>query len=168
MRIFALVGLLASLAFTASSPAQADVGPTRFQKEYAKIVYDFAVDGGAVGAHSSLVTLPANILISNVLVYVNTPFTGGAGFSVGLGCSSGNDLFAYHDLTAAAANQYYAAVLTATSFGSGVSVLNFGAPLATSNNGKSTVSDCTLTTNVVTGAVTAGKFTAFVEYFKMP
>lgn len=165
MKIFAL-SLLAATLFTASLPAHADVGPYRVQKEYAKIVYDFSVDGGAVGAHASGVTLPQGILVSNILVYVNTPFTGGAGFSVGLGCSSTNDLFAYHDLSSIAADQYYAATLTATSFGSGVSVLNFNAPAATSNNGKSTAADCTLTTNVATGAVTAGKFTAFVEYFK--
>lgn len=161
-----LFGLLASFAFTESLPAHADVGPLRVQKEYAKMVYDFAVDGGAVGAHASLNSLPAGVIPTAIYVYINTRFTGSA--SVGFGCVGTNDLFAYHDLTAVGADFYYAGVVSATAFQNGVSVLNFGAPALHADNGKSVPSDCVMTTNIANAAVTGGKFTAIVEYFKLP
>lgn len=171
MKFTLVLGLLASIVLTQSLPAQADVGPTRFQKEYAKVVFDFAVDGGTVGAHPSIVTLPsgtAGLLVTNVLVYVNTPFTSSGSSSVGIGCAGTNDLFAYHDLTLVAADNYYAAALTGTAFGSGVSVLNFNAPALHSDNGKSVNTDCTITTTVDPNknALTAGKLTAIIEYFR--
>ncbi len=169
MKIFAIVGLLAAFTLTASLPASADVGPTRFQKEYAKVVYDFAVDGGALGAHPSIVTLPAGILVTNIMVYTNTTFTGAAGASVGIGCVGGvgsADLFAAHDVTLAPADFYYAGVLNATAFSSGSSAIPYGGPALHSDNGKSTPSDCTVTTYVTNGAITAGKHTAIIEYFR--
>lgn len=168
MKIFAIVGLLAALTFTASLPANADVGPTRFQKEYAKVVYDFTVDGGSVGSHPSIVTLPAGVLVTNVMVYVNTGFTSSGSSSVGIGCAGTNDLFAFHDLTTVAVDNYYAAALTATAFNQGNSLLNFNAPAVHSDNGKSTPSDCTVTTVVDPNknALTAGKLTAIIEFFR--
>lgn len=161
---------LFALSILLPAVSHADVPPVRFQKEYAKVVYDFAVDGGTVGAHPSIVTLPAGangLVITNVYLYLNTKFAG-AGSSVGIQCASPtqNDIFGWHDLTLPTIDTVYSAALTGSNAFATNSLIANAGTVQVVNGGQSVLSDCTVTTNIAGANLTAGKMTAIIEFFR--
>lgn len=122
-------------------------------KNVVRAVWDFAVQGGAVGTVNLLdeqgnaVLLPAGAFITNVVLDVVTPATTGASGTGSLGFLSTVDL------------------LAATAAASITGVLA-GIPVGTAATwkGPGTAALTPITFTIATGALTAGKFNAFIEY----
>lgn len=127
-------------------------GGWKNEVSYKKFVYDFAVDGGAVGAISlssktgSAFTLPLNALVKSVLAKVVTTCTSGGAATVAIGNTATPD--AYMAATAVASL-----------------VANYvGTEQGTPNSvGAANEQDLTLT--IATAALTAGKIEVHVEYY---
>lgn len=113
-------------------------------RKYVRFEYDFAVDGGAVGAITLRgPSIPAGTVVVGATLDVTTTVTGGAGATVSL------DLEAAADLRAAAT------LATAPAM-NGVAVKGLLAPVKTSA-ARSVVA------TVAVNALTAGKFTVLLE-----
>lgn len=119
---------------------------------YKKFVYDFAVNGGALGNISlssptgSAFTLPLHALVKSVLVKVATTCTSGGSATVSVGNTSDVDMY----LAAVAVGS-----LTADYIGTAI-----GTPVAVT---AANLQDVTLT--IATAALTAGKIEVHVEYY---
>jgi len=116
-----------------------------------KAVYDFSVLGGASGAALTMLdeggksaTLPSKAVIKQVIFDAVTTVVGAASVTVGANTTS--------DLKAAVA---------ATSF-SGVTA---GIPVGTAATAVKTTAERTISWNITTGTITAGKVNAFIEYY---
>lgn len=123
-------------------------------KCHVRAVYDFAVQGGAVGSLNLLddqgnpCILPQGAIVTNVVLNVITAGTTSASGTLSLGLLTATDLLA---ATAAA---------SITGFLAGVPVgtaATWKGPV-TSQNGSQ------ITAAIATGALTAGKFYANIEY----
>lgn len=115
-------------------------------------VYDFAKEGGAVGAinlrDTGLVnncTLPVKAIITNGLVDVTTSLTGGAGATVSI------DLATTADLVTSRPIASYSGQMAVTPTGASTAI-------------KLSSAAKTVTATVGTAALTAGHFRVFVDY----
>jgi hypothetical protein len=118
-----------------------------------KAKYDFAKQGGAVGAiilqdvDGKDAVLPTKAIIRQVILDIQTGITSGGLATVALGANTTTDLLA---ATAKA------------SLGAG---LVAGIPVGTAATAVKTTAQRNITATVGTAALTAGKFTAFIEYY---
>lgn len=85
----------------AQSPTAEGV-PAGYGVNWARVRYDFAVEGGVVGSIDLAAdTIPANSVILGGFVDVITPLTGGASATFGVGVESGADIVAAAAVTGA-------------------------------------------------------------------
>lgn len=128
-----------------------DTGSGLGVKKIARGIYDFSVNGGAVGSTVILLPqdnlLPDNAIITNVYVDVLTTCTSGGSATVGLRLNSGTDA-----LGATAVASLTAGAIIA------------GTPDGTAANMVKLTADRNITVVIATAALTAGKFAVFVEY----
>ncbi len=121
-------------------------------KNVVKAVYDFSVDGGAVGSinlkdeFGNLLVMPIGAIITNVTLDVITPCTTSASGTLAIDSQSAGDL-----LTATAA-----ASVTGKLAGTPVGTAATWVKIATSAK--------QLKATIATGALTAGKAYIFIEY----
>ena len=110
-------------------------------------VYDFAVDGGAIGDYV-LFKLPDNTIITNVLFDVVTAFvsTGGTG-TVALKANAANDLLSAVDADT-------------------LSAIHAGIPVGTAATSVKLTADRDITLSIATAVMTAGKVVVHIEYFE--
>lgn len=118
------------------------------QAELVQVTYDFAKQTGAVGTYSLGVTIPANAVIKRSYIYSITQPTTSASGTLAFKCQNASDVLA---ATAAA------------SFGAAGASID-GASTGAASAFKYTTAACTLQAVIATGALTAGKVTAYVEY----
>ncbi|MDQ3671589.1 MAG: hypothetical protein M3364_04005 [Actinomycetota bacterium] len=119
----------------------------------ARAVYDFAVDGGAVGDIPLRGDkIPSGAIITDVLIHVDTVLTSGGAATVALKAESAADLNAADAISGAPWSSAGAkrGDLTATS-----------APVKTT-------AERQIVATVATAVLTAGKFSAHVEYLVLP
>lgn len=123
-------------------------------KNCVRAVWDFAVQGGAVGTLNLLddqgnpCILPKGAYVTNVVLDVVTPCTTSASGTGSLGLLTATDLLA---ATAAAS----------------ITGLLAGVPVGTAATWKgpvTAVGGTQVTMGIATGALTAGKFSALIEY----
>jgi hypothetical protein len=114
----------------------------------ARATWDFAVDGGDVGAIGLGVTLPAKAIIEHVYWYTHTQVTDGGAGTGALSCEDANNLFSAADITGNAAGAIVEGIAdgTTTNFVSDISAA------------------CELTWTIGTAAATAGKLIFYVHY----
>lgn len=117
-----------------------------YVKQIVKVTYDFAKQGGAIGTTNLGIGLPANAIILHTWVYSITQPTTSAAGTLALKCQNAGDI-----LAATAAASFAAA---------GASIEG----AATGTTYKYTTAACSLQAVIATGALTAGKVAAFVEY----
>ena len=130
-----------------SYPAGASDG--HYVSQMAQATYDFSVQTGATGTYSLGVKLPANAIITESWVYSITKPTTSASGTLAFKCQNASDILA---ATAAA------------SFASAGASIDGSSTAATAANFKYTTAACTIQAVIATGALTAGKVTAYVEY----
>jgi hypothetical protein len=117
-------------------------------KQVAQFTYDFAKYTGAVGTYTSNVVIPANAIIIQSWLYSITAPTTSASGTLAFQCQNASDIIA-----ATAAASYAAA---------GASIAGSSTGIAA--NFKYTTAACNMKAIIATGALTAGKVTAYVEY----
>lgn len=111
--------------------------------------YDFAVDGGAVGAITLRGdSIPSGAIIVNAVIDVDTALTSGGAATVSVGTEGAADIQAAAAISGAPWSTAGAKVPTKT---------------ATSAHVTTTASRA-ITATVATAALTAGKFSVMVEY----
>lgn len=121
------------------------------EPRYARAYYDFATDGGAVGAINLRGdALPSGAVLTSSYLKVDTLVTGGAGATVSLGTEAATDV-------RAAATLATAPTLSATGVKQGA-VTN-AAPIALT-------ADRHIVATIAVNALTAGRFSVIVEYFQ--
>lgn len=122
-----------------------NIGPEfRNEKQIARVVYDFAVDGGATGAYD-VFTAGSDVVITGAHAYVKTACTSGGSATVAYGITGSTTAFV--DATAGAvANLTADAVLGAAE-----------PPIRLASGSK-------VLMTVGTAALTAGKIEFVVEY----
>lgn len=125
-------------------------GDARFEKQerqsLAIAYYDYAVDGGAIGAHKLGVKIPAGAVISQASINVTEEIVETTS-TVALHCEDANNI-------------YTGAVI----LGTGFKATNVtGAATAMVGN---IAADCEVTATIAVAPVTAGKFWVFIEYFR--
>ena len=117
-------------------------------KRVARATWDFAADGGAIGAIGLGVTIPAKALINFAYWYTVTQVTDGGSGTGALKCEDANNLFTAADVT-----------------GNAAKVVVLGIP---QNSAATMVKDigaaCELTWSIAGADATAGKLIFFVEY----
>lgn len=131
---------------------RAGVGLGQGRRRRAVGLYDFAVDGGAVGA----ITLrgdsvPSGAIIIDVLIHVDTALTSGGGATVSLGAETATGLNAAAAVSGAPWSTTGAkrGGLTATT-----------APVKTT-------AVRPVTATIATAALTAGKFSVYVDFVEI-
>ena len=123
------------------------------KKHIVKAVYDFSKVGGAIGAISLLgsdgkaIKVPANAIVTNVLVDVKTALTSGGSATVAIAVESAADL-----LAATAVASFSLAALLA------------GKPVGTAATAVKTTVERSVVATVAVAALTAGKMNVLVEY----
>ena len=87
-------------------------------RKYARVTYDVSVDGGqsSPSTHSLGVTLPAGAVVTSVLVYINSAFSGGTqSESLAFQCNAGQkDLMDWQNMEALGINALIYGGLTPT------------------------------------------------------
>jgi hypothetical protein len=121
-----------------------EAGVLEFTKQVATLLYDFSVDGGAIGTLSFKTSLPAKAVVTGVFADELTDITSGGSATVKVVAGS-------TDLTTATA---------IASFG-GATALT----LAASATAIKLASGGELKLTIATAALTAGKLLVAVEYF---
>lgn len=112
-------------------------------------VYDTAVDGGSVGAHTLSVKLPAGAIITRSFIEIKTQFASASGNSkVALSCEDANNIKTSTDIDASAAGAFIEGEST-------------GAASAF----KKVDAECSITATIASEAATAGKLQGFLSYF---
>jgi hypothetical protein len=114
-------------------------------------LYDFAVNGGAVGSINMGVFIPANAVIYGGYILCQTALTSGGSATISVGYSSA--------ATILASNIAY------TTFNSG-GVVSIGVDLSANPKFLDTARQLTIT--IGTAALTAGSLTYFCEYTEWP
>ena len=118
-----------------------------------KGVYDFAVDGGAVGQinlkddKGNLISLPVGAIVTKAYIDVITTLTSGGSATIAVGAQASGDL-----LAATAVASWAAGLLAADAVGT----------VATMK--KIATSDKPLRLDIAVAALTAGKAKVFIEY----
>lgn len=152
---------------------EADSEAAAGARKYARVSYDVSVDGGASSpsTHSLGVTLPAGAVITSVLVYINSAFSGGVqSESLAFQCNAGQrDLMDWQDMGALGINAVIYGGLTPTA-PSSLAVLKGGATPAPAQTGWVSIpTACEVKALVRNSAgytpYTAGNATAIFEYF---
>jgi len=122
------------------------VGRTKWARAY----YDFATDGGAIGA---IVLrgdkIPAGAVVLAAYINVGTAVTTAASGTVALGIVGAAD------------------VRTAVVPGSGVNIATTGTKASALTGPLDVAADADVTATVATGAITAGRFSVLVEYIEL-
>lgn len=142
-------------------------------KKYAKAVYDVSVDGGESATEYDLgIDLPADAVVTSVLVYINTLFADSGTGSVKLECKGSGDLMAYRDLTASPVNSILFGGISETASTTGGSGPMIPETPGIEKTGYDSILTACSVLAVVRGGAgsgyvpqTAGKFTAVIEYF---
>ena len=125
------------------------IGRTKWARAY----YDFATDGGAVGAINLRGDkLPAGAVIVNSLIDVVTPVTSGGAATVSLGTEAATDI--------------RAAATLATAPALGTAATPRGAVTGSSAAVKLTA-DRHVVATIATAALTAGRFSVLIEYVEL-
>jgi len=122
-------------------------------KRMARATYDVAVEGGAIGAYSLGVSLPANAIITRSWFYTVTQFTDAGAGTVALHCQTANNIYNAADITGNAAGVMVTGIQDNA-------IANFGGTGAAGVLGTA----CDLTATVAGADQTAGKLVLFVEY----
>lgn len=119
----------------------------------AKMTYDFAVDGGAIGLITPVNSplIPKNAIIYGGFIDVITGVTSGGAATISLGTSAGSS-----------AASLKAAVILGTEFAAGIRAL---VPVFTAGSSVKMTAEGLLTMTVAAFALTAGKFEVDVVYF---
>ena len=112
-------------------------------------VYDFDVDGGAIGDYV-LCKLPDNTIITNVIIDCITTPAPTTTSTFAIAANTANDL------------------LSATAVGAdwNGAKLVAGIPVGTTATAVKLTADRDITLSIATGAFTAGKFAVHIEYFE--
>lgn len=119
--------------------------------KYARAYYDFATDGGAIGAINLRGDkVPSGAVIVSSYLKVDTAVTSGGAATVSLGTEAATDV-------RAAATLATAPTLSATGVKQGA--ITNAAPVALT-------ADRHIVATVATAALTAGRFSVIVEYFE--
>lgn len=117
-------------------------------KQVLQVTYDFSVSGGAIGTITLPQKLPKGAIIQRSYVYSVTQPTTSASGTLAFQCQNSGDVLA---ATAAA------------SFGAAGASID-GASTGSAANFKYITSECSMKAVIATGALTAGKVIAIVEY----
>ncbi len=112
----------------------------------AKVTYDFAFHGGAIGAILLPLALPANAIIFDGVIDVVTAPTSGGSATIALGFNTATDM------KAATAIASYTGLVALV-------------PVGTAATAVKLTADRQLTLTVATAALTAGKVNFFFKYF---
>lgn len=125
-------------------------GEGLYAQRVARFIYDVAADGGATGARSLGVQLPANAVITRSYFKIITAFTSGAsgGGTVALSCEDANNIKTATDLSSSSKNAFLEGQSTGAS-----SAFVRGIAAA-----------CNITATVASTNQTAGKLVGWVEY----
>ena len=132
------------------------VGDARYtgRTKWARAYYDFATDGGAVGAITLRGDkLPSGAVILSSYIDVDTNVTGGAGATVSLGAEAATDIRAA------------ATLATAPSLAAAGAPLLGAITRATAATVTTAARDIVAT--VAVNALTAGRFSVLVEYIEL-
>jgi len=128
----------------------------RQQKLAMVATYDFAVQGGAVGAITLLdantgkpAVLPKGAVITSAIIHTLTNASTGSSPTIAVGTGQ-----AANDLKAATASSSYA-----------TSALLAGIPVGSAATAVVLTADSTMSITIAVAALTAGKFNVLVEYF---
>lgn len=116
-----------------------------------KMVYDFAIDGGATAVTIVLGTLPQGAIVTRADVLGQTTLTSGGAATIDLNVAAANDLMA-----ATAFGGFTATTWVATTADGAIG--NFIAPAP------APTAALNVTMNINTAAITAGRFTLFIEF----
>lgn len=142
-------------------------------KKYARVEYDVSVDGGgsSPSTHSLGVTLPAGAVVTSILVYINTTFSGGdQSESLALICNAGvRDLMDWQDIGVLDANSVLFGGLVPTA-ATAAALLKGGATPAPEQTGVVSIPTACEVKAIVRNEAgytpySAGKLTAVIEYF---
>ncbi len=114
----------------------------------ARVTYDVAVDGGAIGAHLLGITLPANLIITRSWFFTDVQFVDAGAGTVALSCEDANNILSAVDITAITSG-------TKTTGAQDDAIANFTGGIAAA---------CEVTATVAVAAQTAGKLVLFIEY----
>lgn len=119
---------------------------------WARMLYDFAVDGGAIGVITPIQTMivPNKAIVLGGFIDTVTPVTSGGAATISLGTSAGSG-----------AASLKAAVILGTEFGAGIHAL---VPVFTAATMFKMTADGTLNMTVASFALTAGKFGVQLAY----
>lgn len=110
--------------------------------------YDFAVDGGAIGAITTGVTLPAKAIITDCYFRVETQLVDAGSGTLAVSCEDANNIFSAADFTGNAAGSFVA-----------------GAPLGTvATMVDDIAAACDITFTIGGAALTAGKIRGYCQY----
>lgn len=139
-------------------------------KQYARIVYDVGATNGNSTAHGLGVKLPANAVITDLWVYINTAFESSGTSRLALQCAGTRDLMEYVNISAGDEDKVYVARRAEATFNfdsTGIIPADTEPQVAGSG---SVASECEVTA-VVRGdsgdtPFTAGKATVLLEYFR--
>lgn len=137
-------------------PGTGKIGSSSFigRTKYARALYDFAVDGGAVSAITLRGdTVPSGAIVVDAFVEVETAVTSGGAATVSLGVESAADLRAAATLATAPALSTTGTKRSAVRNGS-------------TDPAKTTAARSVVAT-VATAALTAGKFSVVVAYVEL-
>ena len=109
--------LLALALFLSATTAHANLS-VGVSKKYARVIYDVAQNGGESVSHDLDAVLPANAIITNQWIYINTAFTDSGTGSLAFECGATRNLMDWQDATSFAQNDVYAVNRSQTTFNS--------------------------------------------------
>lgn len=164
-----ILSTLALGLFILAAPAQADLS-VGLAKKYARVIYDVSLNGGQSTGHDLDATLPANAVITDLWVYINTAFVDGGTGSLALQCAGTRDLMDWQDAGAISMNSVFAVARDGLTF-DGSSTTFLPDPSVSASAGISSLPEACNVTAVVRSdsgytPYTAGKLTLLIEYFQ--
>lgn len=167
MRNFAMALFLGAVLF--ASPARADLS-VGLAKKYARVIYDVALNGGDSVSHNLDAALPADAVITDLWIYINTKFTDSGTGSLAFQCAGTRDLMDWQDITGQDVDDVYAVQRSGLTFNQSSTTFIPDPTDGVQAGISSVVSACNVTA-VVRGdsgyvPLTAGKATLLIEYFQ--
>ncbi len=117
--------------------------------EYVAFCYDFATDGGTVGAHALDVTLPENTIVWDGLCEVVDNFTSGGACTIALHVEGANDLVTATTIASAGTIGFHDII-----------------PVGTAATALRTTAEREITLTIATNAVTNGTIYGFLRCFR--
>lgn len=162
MKFFALL-----LVFLSVTPAYADLS-VGVAKQYARVIYDVNLNGGASTSHDLDAVLPAGAIVTDAWVYINTAFVDGGTGSLALECGATRNIMDWQDVGGDAMNTLFKASRAGESYVGGSFIVS-GATEAVSGV-TSVPAACEVKAVVRSDSgytpYTAGKATLLLEYFR--